>query len=156
VLELGAATDTSASADRPGTVSAPPAPPASDPAFALAPFDTFAGALERPVFVEGRRPRPAAASSASTSAEFTLLCTVSDGGRRFALVETGIPKQIVRVVQGSELDGWLLEEVASDRVYVGRADAGRRRARGAALRRPRRDHRLGRGRRAQRKRRRLG
>ena len=102
---------------------APPnlsAPISSPPNFALPDRAYLAVILERPVFSETRRPSRNAAGEQTTPADFTLAGVVISQGERSVLVKPANGGMIQRLKEGDDISGWMLEEIAFDRIKIRR------------------------------------
>ncbi len=122
-LELAAGVGTPA----PVAAAGPPQPAAlpgeGEPpaAFELDPLESYAEVLERPVFVEGRRPVATAVAGPALALDSVRLVGVvrTPAGIR-ALVEQGNPPRLERLGEGAALGGWTVEGISADRVTLAR------------------------------------
>lgn len=97
-----------------------PAPISSPPYFAMPDRVSLAVILERPVFSETRRPSRNAAGERATPTDFTLAGVVISQGERSVLVKPGNGGTIQRLKEGDDIGGWMLEEIALDRIKIRR------------------------------------
>lgn len=95
------------------------------PRFTMPPLRDYAEVVARPLFSETRRPPPPEVSRgpAAQPSSFTLVGIVVSDRERHALIEHGQPPRIDRVVEGQELDGWIVDTILPGKVVVRRADA---------------------------------
>lgn len=99
-----------------------PLPP--EPEFAMPPLDSYAEIVARPLFSPSRRPPPAAEGDAEDDASeakpalFILTGVVISAEARLALIQRANIAGVVRVSEGEEIDGWLVEKIAPDRVTL--------------------------------------
>ena len=96
-------------------------------AFSLEPLEGYAEVVERPLFWPTRRPPPKAenanAGAAKTqTSKVTLLGIVLYPDTRMALLKRPNSKQHVRVREGQQFDGWVMEAILPDRVVLRRGD----------------------------------
>lgn len=96
------------------------------PAFRLAP-DQLAGTqtLERPLFVPGRRPAPAAAeggAGAIKKGQFVLQGTTVVGSLSIAMLKEVSTGEIHRVEKGGKIMGMTLAEISSEEVVLKAGD----------------------------------
>jgi hypothetical protein len=96
------------------------APISSPPLFAMPDRASLAVILERPVFSETRRPSEDPAGAQATATDFTLAGVVISPSERSALVKPGNSGMIQRVREGDDIGGWMLVEIALDRIKVRR------------------------------------
>jgi type II secretory pathway component PulC len=97
-----------------------PAPMSSPPYFAMPDKASLAVILERPVFSETRQPSGDPDSVRAAPADFTLAGVVISPSERSALVQPGNGGMIQRVREGDDIGGWMLMEIALDRIKVRR------------------------------------
>jgi hypothetical protein len=76
--------------------------------------------LERPVFSETRRPSEDPAGAQAPATDFTLAGVIISASERSALVKPGNGGMIQRVREGDDIGGWMLMEIALDRIKVRR------------------------------------
>lgn len=102
------------------TLPAQPAPMPLEAVFAMPDKESLAVILERPVFSQTRRPSGGIAGGQTTSADFTLSGVVISATQRSALIQPNSGGVIHRLKEGEEIDGWMLVEIALDRIIVRR------------------------------------
>lgn len=98
----------------------PAEPISSPPYFAVPDRASLVVILERPAFSETRRPSTNAASARATQADFTLAGVAISRGERSVLVKPGNGGTIQRLKEGDDIAGWMLEEIALDRIKIRR------------------------------------
>lgn len=76
--------------------------------------------MERPVFSETRRPSEDPAGAQATATDFTLAGVVISASERSVLVKPGNGGMIQRLKEGDDIGGWILEEIAFDRIKIRR------------------------------------
>lgn len=99
---------------------------AADPGFTMKPLDDFSEIARRPLFIPSRRPLPPDTEPpppGPRKAErhrFTLKGVVIVGDERMAVVvnRRGRSRTVLRVVEGQQIDGWLVEAIMPDRVVL--------------------------------------
>jgi type II secretory pathway component PulC len=96
------------------------APTSSPPLFAMPDRASLAVILERPVFSETRRPSEEPAGAQAPATDFTLAGVVISASERSALVKPGNGGMIQRLKEGDDIGGWMLEEIALDRIKIRR------------------------------------
>lgn len=105
----------------------PPKPavlPAADPDFTLPPLDDFSEIVERPLFIPSRRPlSPESGSPGSGPGEaerrlFTLKGVVISADERMAVLQRRRNREVLRVVEGQRIDGWLVETIMPEGVVL--------------------------------------
>ena len=107
----------------------PPEPavlPAADPDFTMKPLDNFSEIARRPLFIPSRRPLPPDTEPprpGPRKAErhrFTLKGVVIVGDERMAVlvIQRRRNRTVMRVVEGQQIDGWLVEAILPDRVVL--------------------------------------
>ena len=106
----------STDAERPNLV----APMPSQPILAMPDKASLAVILERPVFSQTRRPGGGIAGEQATSTDFTLSGVVISATQRSALVQPDNGGIIQRLKEGEDIAGWILVEIAPDRIIVRR------------------------------------
>ena len=97
----------------------PPAAATDAPAsgaFHMAPLDTYAEVLRRPLFAPDRRAHEAPQAVASVDEPFTLSGIVIQPAASYALVEEG--KTTRRVTEGQALGGGTVKQILRDRVVL--------------------------------------
>lgn len=96
---------------------------------ALEPLSSLQSTIERPLFVESRRPPPVAlpspeqptgAQAPSTPFTLSLSAIVMDDTQKAAYFTDAASGQFSRVAQGAEVSGWTLKEVRHDAVVLER------------------------------------
>ena len=101
-----------------------PLPPL--PEFSMAPLISFAAIVDRPVFVQSRRPPEEEAAVATpkvtSKLELTLKGVVYSEGERTALLLPKAGGDILRLAEGSSYQGWELVEVAPSEVLFRRGE----------------------------------
>lgn len=109
-------------AEFPDPPAAHAAPAAAPPADEAAPpsLSAYRAVIERPLFALNRRPfaPPAAAVAVGDVQSFVLAGITLSGAERTALVRHGAPPTIARLAEGEEIDGWIVREIADDRVVL--------------------------------------
>ena len=98
----------------------PSTPISSPPLFAMPDRASLAVILERPVFSETRRPSEDPAGAQAPATDFTLAGVVISASERSALVKPGNGGMIQRLKEGDDIGGWMLEEIALDRIKIRR------------------------------------
>lgn len=107
----------------------PPEPavlPVADPGFTMKPLDDFSEIAQRPLFIPSRRPLPPDTEPprpGPRKAErhrFTLKGVVIVGDERMAVlvIQRRRSRTVLRVVEGQQIDGWLVEAIMPDRVVL--------------------------------------
>ena len=114
------AEDTQAHLLPPGpALAARPAAAAQTPAaagFHMAPLDTYAEVLRRPLFAPDRRAHEAPQAAAALAGPFALRGIVIQPAATYALVEEG--KTTKRVAEGQALGGGTVKQILHDRVVL--------------------------------------
>jgi len=97
---------------------AAPAMPAAVPAsgFHMAPLDTYAEVLKRPLFEADRRAHEAPHTAVSAAEPFTLRGIVILPAATYALIEEGTTSK--RVTEGQALAGGTVKQILRDRVVL--------------------------------------
>lgn len=103
---------TTAAAER--TAAGPPAPVPGE--FHLAPLDSYAEVLRRPLFAPDRRAHEAAQAAAAPPQSFTLRGIVVEAGAHYALVDEGPTTR--RVTEGQTLGGGTVKQIERDRLVL--------------------------------------
>jgi len=127
----------------PGPVDTGP-PATTRESLIIAPLDSYAEMVARPIFSPARRPPSAAmvdAPSVTSVGGLVLSGIVVSGDERFAIVLSGSPPKPVRIVEGQELQGWTVHAITADRIVLRNGEATRElrfqdRASGAAAKKP--------------------
>lgn len=105
----------------------PPEPavlPVADPGFTMKPLDDFSEIARRPLFIPSRRPLPPDTEPprpGPRKAErhrFTLKGVVIVADERMAVLQRRRGRTALRVVEGQQIDGWLVEAIMPDRVVL--------------------------------------
>ena len=105
----------------------PPEPavlPAADPGFTMKPLDDFSEIAQRPLFIPSRRPLPPDTEPprpGPRKAErhrFTLKGVVIVADERMAVLQRRRGRTVLRVVEGQQIDGWLVEAIMPDHVVL--------------------------------------
>jgi hypothetical protein len=99
------------------------APAPSPPPFALAPLEDFSETMERPLFLPSRRPLVAedAPQQIGQGVErnlFTLMGVIIAPDERMAIVERRRTGDVLRLVEGQQVDGWLVDAILPDRMRL--------------------------------------
>jgi hypothetical protein len=124
-LELRRGADELTPAAARGTPAPLIKPSSQEPAsFAMAGIDSYREVLERPVFLQSRRPppeeRPGSVIQPSSLVLVGLI--IAPNGRR-ALIQYGEPPRLQRIIVGQAIEGWSVESILPDRIVVRRGDA---------------------------------
>ncbi|MCH7775909.1 MAG: hypothetical protein IH878_05125 [Gemmatimonadetes bacterium] len=98
----------------------------ADPGFTMKPLDDFSEIARRPLFIPSRRPLPPDTEPprpGPRKAErhrFTLKGVVIVGDERMAVlvIQRRRSRTVLRVVEGQQIDGWLVEAILPDRVVL--------------------------------------
>lgn len=96
--------------------------------FVMPPQDTYAEVSERPLFLRSRRPLPPdlevrnETPTGTATAAFILSGVVLTGTQRMALIQTQSSPKIVRVEEGQEYEGWIVEAIHPNRVVMRRGE----------------------------------
>ncbi len=99
----------------------PAAVPPAEPAFTLPPLGDFSETVARPLFLPSRRPlAPAedAPAEAVTRDLFTLMGVIISADERMALVKRRKTGEVLRLIEGQRVDGWLVEAIMPDRLAL--------------------------------------
>lgn len=100
----------------------PAAVPPAEPAFTLPPLEDFSETVARPLFLPSRRPlAPAEDASAEAGVMrdlFTLIGVIIFADERMALVKRRETGEVLRLIEGQRVDGWLVEAIMPDRVTL--------------------------------------
>lgn len=106
---------TTPAAERPPvTAAGPPAPVPGE--FHLAPLDSYAEVLRRPLFAPDRRAHEAAQAVAAPPQSFTLRGIVVEAGAHYALVDDGPATR--RVTEGETLGDGTVKQIERDRLVL--------------------------------------
>lgn len=104
---------------------APPKPaalPPPQPAFTLQPLDDFSETLARPLFLPSRRPlapgEDAPQQAGAMRNLFTLMGVIISDEERMALVKRRKTGEVLRLIEGQQVDGWQVEAIMPDRVTL--------------------------------------
>ncbi len=98
----------------------------ADPGFAMKPPDDFSEIAQRPLFIPSRRPlppdteppRPSPGPRKAKRHRFTLKGVVIVADERMAVLQRRRSRTVLRVVEGQQIDGWLVEAIMPDRVVL--------------------------------------
>ncbi len=93
----------------------------AEPAFTLPPLGDFSETVARPLFLPSRRPlAPAedAPAEAVTRDLFTLMGVIISADERMALVKRRKTGEVLRLIEGQRVDGWLVEAIMPDRLAL--------------------------------------
>ncbi len=97
---------------------------AADPGFTMKPPDDFSEIARRPLFIPSRRPLPPdtepprQAPRKVERRRFTLKGVVIVADERMAVLQRRRSRKVLRVVEGQQIDGWLVEAIMPDRVVL--------------------------------------
>ena len=100
-----------------------PALPAAQ-AFSMPPIETYAETLDRPLFSKIRRPpapepdAPAPEPEKKQKVKVRLAGVIISPRERVALVQEPRAKEITRLREGQEIEGWVLESILADRIVL--------------------------------------
>ena len=83
------------------------------------PLGELSAALERPLFVESRRP-PATPAAPPTPLEATLAGVLTNGPEKVAIVVTGGTDRAVRLREGDSFRGWRVAKIEHDAISLER------------------------------------
>jgi hypothetical protein len=97
-----------------------PTPASWSPLLATPSRESLAAVLEKPVFSESRRPHGDRAGVQAAPSDFRLAGLVIADGVRSALIETGTSAMLQRLEEGDDIGGWILVEIALDRIKIRR------------------------------------
>lgn len=111
--------------------------PADEPEFSMPPLENFAETLARPLFMDTRRPPEPGAEPVALEPDpqpeppkptpklvgMELSGIVITPASRVALVRSARGREVVRLKEGEEIDGWIVETIDPDRVVLRQADA---------------------------------
>ena len=89
--------------------------------FSLSPLSQFQAIVERPLFLQSRRPIPGATTEASPTAsketrlnQYSLSAVVIVPDKRLALLRSTTDKKIHKIEEGQDLQGWKLKEIKDE------------------------------------------
>ena len=89
--------------------------------FSLSPLSQFQAIVERPLFLQSRRPIPGATTETSPTAsketrlnQYSLTAVVIVPDKRLALLRSTTDKKIHKIEEGQDLQGWKLKEVKDE------------------------------------------
>ncbi len=99
-----------------------PALPAAQ-AFSMPPIEDFSETLERPLFSKIRRPplepdTPAEKPEKKQTVKVRLAGVIISPKERVALVQESRAREITRLKEGQEIEGWVLESILADRIVL--------------------------------------
>ncbi len=99
-----------------------PALPAAQ-AFSMPPIEDFGETLERPLFSKIRRPppepdTPAEKPEKKQTVKVRLAGVIISPQERVALVQEPRAREITRLKEGQEIEGWVLESILADRIVL--------------------------------------
>ncbi len=100
-----------------------PALPAAQ-AFQMPPIEDFGETLDRPLFSKIRRPpppepdAPAPEPEKKQTVKVRLAGVVISPKERVALVQESRTREITRLKEGQEIEGWVLESILADRIIL--------------------------------------
>ncbi len=94
----------------------------ADPGFTMKPLDDFTEIARRPLFIPSRRPLPPATEPPRPRMverhRFTLTGVVIVADERMAVLQRRRSRKVLRVVEGQQIDRWLVEAIMPDRVVI--------------------------------------
>lgn len=99
-----------------------------EPGFTMPALDDFSEIAARPLFLPSRRPLPPeegaaqSGSSAIQRQQFTLLGVIIFADERMAVLQRRNSRQVLRVVEGQQIDGWVVDAVMPDHVVLRQRD----------------------------------
>ena len=89
--------------------------------FSLSPLSQFQAIVERPLFLQSRRPIPGATTETSPTAsketrlnQYSLTAVVIVPDKRLALLRSTTDKKIHKIEEGQDLQGWKLKEIKDE------------------------------------------
>ena len=89
--------------------------------FSLSPLSQFQAIIERPLFLQSRRPIPGATTETSPTVsketrlnQYSLTAVVIVPDKRLALLRSTTDKKIHKIEEGQDLQGWKLKEIKDD------------------------------------------
>lgn len=103
----------------------PEEPPQEALVFAMPARVAYNEVLQRPPFSEARRPAPAGVAEAESDEPIaaTVMGTILSASGVRALIAYGEPPQMMRVIEGQEIDGWKVKSILKERVVVTRGNS---------------------------------
>lgn len=101
----------------------PQAPAPSTAPFSLARLENFSETMERPLFLPSRRPLvaedgPQQVGQGVERNLFTLMGVVIAPDERMAIVQRLRTGEVLRLVEGQQVDGWLVDAILPDRMRL--------------------------------------
>ncbi len=100
--------------------------------FAMPPLRSYAEIVRRPLFNATRRPPAPASVAAIPQAapelpplRFLLIGLIVSPEERVALIRPGDGGAVIRVLEGQEVERWVIEKILPDRVIVRRGDTAK-------------------------------
>ncbi len=91
-------------------------------AASLPPLENFSEIVDRPLFIPSRRPIQAddgaVAGSGVTRNQFILVGVVIAAEERMAVMQRRAARDILRVVEGQQIDGWTVESITPEGVRL--------------------------------------
>ncbi|HYY16429.1 MAG TPA: hypothetical protein VE965_07270, partial [Gammaproteobacteria bacterium] len=89
--------------------------------FSLSPLSQFQAIVERPLFLQSRRPIPGATTETSPTVsketrlnQYSLTAVVIVPDKRLALLRSTTDKKIHKIEEGQDLQGWKLKEIKDE------------------------------------------
>ena len=89
--------------------------------FSLPPLSQFQAIVERPLFLQSRRPIPGATTETSPTVsketrlnQYSLTAVVIVPDKRLALLRSTTDKKIHKIEEGQDLQGWKLKEIKDE------------------------------------------
>ena len=89
--------------------------------FSLSPLSQFQAIVERPLFLQSRRPIPGATTETSPTVskethlnQYNLTAVVIVPDKRLALLRSTTDKKIHKIEEGQDLQGWKLKEIKDE------------------------------------------
>lgn len=89
--------------------------------FSLSPLSQFQAIVERPLFLQSRRPIPGATTETSPTAsketrlnQYSLTAVIIVPDKRLALLRSTTDKKIHKIEEGQDLQGWKLKEIKDE------------------------------------------
>ena len=91
-------------------------------AASLPPLENFSEIVDRPLFIPSRRPIQAddgaVSGSGVTRNQFILVGVVIAAEERMAVMQRRAARDILRVVEGQQIDGWTVESITPEGVRL--------------------------------------
>jgi hypothetical protein len=91
-------------------------------AVSLPPLEDFSEIVDRPIFIPSRQPILAedgtAAGSGATRNQFVLVGVVIAAEERMAVMQRRSAREVLRVVEGQQVDGWTVESITPEGVRL--------------------------------------